>query len=104
LLGLAYRSRRNDYPNPGYHTIMKSLANQPEVVDDVMIALTRLKSPLELTLLASGMFAAARDRLNAYLRLQHPDWSDAQLHEELLRRIHGSVPRSPHSHLLSTHP
>jgi hypothetical protein len=62
-----------------------------EVVDDVTVELSRGKTPLELTLLASRMFSAARDRLKAYLRLQHPGWTDAQLHEELLRRIHGSA-------------
>ena len=68
---------------------MKILAHQLEVADDVMIALSRQKTPLELTFLASRMFSAARDRLNAYLRQQHPDWTDARLHAELLRRIHG---------------
>ena len=64
---------------------------QPVVVDDVTVKLSRQKTPLELTLLASRMFSATRDRLRAYLRQHHPDWTDAQLHAELLRRIHGSA-------------
>ena len=70
---------------------MKSPASIPEVVDDATVELSRKKTPLELTLLASRMFDQARERLKAYLQHQHPEWSDAQLKEELLRRIHGSA-------------
>jgi hypothetical protein len=77
--------------NFGYNPTMETSLSQLEVVDDVTVELSRKKTPLELTLLASHMFCAARDRLKAYLRLEHPSWTEAQLHEELLRRIHGSA-------------
>ena len=70
---------------------MRQNSNQPEVVDDVTVELSRRKSALELTLLASRTFSATRDRLKAYLAQQHPEWTDAQVHAELLRRIHGSA-------------
>ncbi len=70
---------------------MKNLASMPEVVDDATLELSRNKTPLELTLLASRMFDQSRDRLKAYLRQLHPEWVDARLNEELLRRIHGSA-------------
>jgi hypothetical protein len=66
-------------------------ANQFEVVDDVTVELSRRKTPLELTLLASRTFSATRNRLKAYLTQQHPGWTEAQVHAELLRRIHGST-------------
>lgn len=55
-----------------------------EVVDDITVELSHKKTPVELTRVASCMFSAARDRLPAYFRLQHPDWTDSHLHEELL--------------------
>jgi hypothetical protein len=70
---------------------MRQKANQPEVVDDVTVELSRRKTPLELTLLASRSFAATRDRLKAFLAQQHPDWTESQVHAELRRRIHGSA-------------
>jgi len=68
---------------------MPTPSHKIEILDDKTVELSRQKTPLELTLLASGMFSAARDRLKAYLRLQHSDWTDARLQEELLYRIHG---------------
>jgi hypothetical protein len=61
------------------------------VVDDVMVKLSRKKTPLELTLMTSRMFILARDRLEAHLRELHPEWTDLQIHKELLWRIHGSA-------------
>jgi hypothetical protein len=69
---------------------MKELWQIPEVVDDVMVELTRKKSAAELTRMASKAFAATRDRIKRHLAKLHPDWTDTQLKEELIRRIHGS--------------
>jgi hypothetical protein len=71
---------------------MRSLALEPDVVDDVTVELSRHKTPIELTVLTSRMFSNARDMLRGYLREQHPDWSDLQLYAELFRRIHGTGP------------
>ena len=68
---------------------MLTMKHETEVVDEVMVELSRKKTPLELTLLASRMFDQARDRLKSFLRHKHPELSDARLREELVRRIHG---------------
>jgi hypothetical protein len=68
---------------------MKNLAQQPDVIDNLAVELSRTKSFAELTAGASRLFAANRERLRAFLRQQHPDWSPAQVHDELRRRIHG---------------
>ena len=70
---------------------MEHFVRQLEVVDDVMVELSRQKTPAELTIMASRMFAASRERLRSYLREQHPEWTGEQLQEELRRRIHGSA-------------
>jgi hypothetical protein len=61
-----------------------------QVVDDVTVVLSRQKTPAELIALTSRMFSAARDRLREYLRQEHPEWNDAEVHSELIRRIHGA--------------
>jgi hypothetical protein len=65
---------------------------QIEVVDDEMTAIYRQKSPFERLQIAFGLWRSTRMQLMNCLRFLHPDWSERQLEQEVVRRIsHGAV-------------
>ncbi len=61
-----------------------------EVVDDDMAEVLQHKTPAERLASAHAMWRYARDRTDALLRRQHPDWTEAQLKAEMRRRMLGS--------------
>jgi hypothetical protein len=61
-----------------------------EVVDDDMAELLRRKTPAQRLASAHAMWRYAYTRLNALLRRQHPDWTEAQFKTEMRRRMLGS--------------
>ncbi len=63
-----------------------------ECIDDVMAEIYRQKSPGERIKIASGMWKSARRQISAILRNQHPDWDDAKINKEVIRRLsHGNL-------------
>ncbi len=63
-----------------------------EVLDDRMAAILRTKSPAERLAIAFGMWRFARDTLRRNIAREHPDWSDAEVAQQVARRIsHGAV-------------
>lgn len=66
--------------------------NRIEAVDNVMGKILKQKSPLERLEIAFGLWRSARKQLFFYLRSLHPDWDDAKLHKEVVKRIsHGAA-------------
>lgn len=66
--------------------------DQIEVVDDAMAEVLRRKTGEERLKIAFGLWSSARRMLLAYLRSEHPDWSEAQINCEAARRLsHGAV-------------
>jgi hypothetical protein len=49
------------------------------------IAILRRMTPERRLALAEGLYWTARDMKKAWLRAQHPDWSDAQVSREVTR-------------------
>lgn len=63
-----------------------------EAVDDVMGKILKQKSPLERLEIAFGLWRSARKQLFFYLRSLHPDWDDAKIQKEVVKRIsHGAA-------------
>jgi hypothetical protein len=63
-----------------------------EMIDDDMARVLRAKSGAERLRIASGMYASAGKMLQSMLRADHPDWTDEQVHREVVRRLsHGAV-------------
>jgi hypothetical protein len=62
-----------------------------EVMDDRMAEVYRRKTSAERLAIANGMWRYARERIEATVRSQHPDW-DARsvIHEVARRLLHGS--------------
>lgn len=62
-----------------------------EVVDDDMARVLAAKTGAERLEIAFGMFRSARRMLTSHLRSDHPEWTDAQVADEVARRLsHGS--------------
>lgn len=65
---------------------------QIEVVDDIVAGILQRKTPAERIGIGFGLWTSARNMLSAYLRSEHPEWSDEQLQREIARRMsHGAV-------------
>jgi len=63
-----------------------------EMLDDAMVAVLRTKTPAERLAISNGMWRSARRMIEAILRNEHPDWSDAALQREIASRMsHGTV-------------
>ena len=63
---------------------------QIEVIDDEMAAVWRAKSGEERLRIANRMFLFARRTVRADVRAEHPDWDDARVNREVMRRLgHG---------------
>ncbi len=68
--------------------------NQPrciEVIDDDLLEVLRGKSPAERIQMIGAANRTARLLAAAGIRYQHPDWNDAQVHSEVLRRVCGGT-------------
>ena len=64
---------------------------QVEVVDDALADVLRTKSPAEKTQMMGAANRTARLLATAGVRFQHPDWDEAQVHAEVLRRVCGGT-------------
>ena len=63
-----------------------------EAVDREMAEVLRRKTPAERLAIASGLWRSARVLLTNNLRSLHPDWDEARLQQEVVRRLsHGAV-------------
>ena len=60
---------------------------QIEVMDEAVAAILRQKTPAERIALASAAHRTARLLLAAQVRRQHADWTDAQIDQEVARRL-----------------
>jgi hypothetical protein len=71
---------------------MKWTADQlrVEIIDDETAARLRQMTPAQRLASAHAMWRYAHTRLDALLRRQHPDWTEAQLRAEKRRRLLGS--------------
>jgi hypothetical protein len=65
---------------------MKIDPRRIEVVDDRVAEILRRMSGAERLRLASEIWESARFRIEAYLRENHPQWSDRALLEEIHKR------------------
>lgn len=62
-----------------------------EIVEPAMAAILQRKSPAERLAIAWGMWKSARAMLANLLRAEHPDWSEADINREIVRRFtHGT--------------
>jgi hypothetical protein len=60
---------------------------QIEVVDEAVAAILRQKSPAERIAMAVDANKTARLLIAGGLRTQHPDWTDQQIADEVVRRM-----------------
>jgi hypothetical protein len=58
-----------------------------EAVDAALAAVLRAKSGTERLRLAHEAWELARDRLMAFLRARHPEWSEDVLRKQVARRL-----------------
>jgi hypothetical protein len=58
-----------------------------EVIDDAVAEILRQKSPAERVAMITDANRTARLIAAAGIRYQHPDWDEAQVHAEVLRRV-----------------
>lgn len=58
-----------------------------EVIDDQTAEMFRRMTPGERIRLGLGAYATAKRMAEAGVRDQHPEWSDAQVHDEVIKRI-----------------
>ncbi len=62
-----------------------------EVVDDQMAKVLRSKTPAERVEMIAAANRTARVLAAAGVRHQHPDWDEAQVQAEVLRRVTGGT-------------
>lgn len=64
-----------------------------EVVDQNLAAVLRRKSPIEKVAMIDAANRTARILAAAGVRYQHPDWTNEQVHAEVIRRVCGGTER-----------
>ncbi len=57
-----------------------------EQMDEMMVAVLKRKTPKERILMVSDMSEFLRSSLRIVLRQQHPEWTTAQIQQEVMRR------------------
>lgn len=62
-----------------------------EVIDDEMAEILRLKTPAERIAMIGAANRTARLLAAAGARHLHPDWTDAQIQAEVVRRVCGGT-------------
>jgi hypothetical protein len=62
-----------------------------EVVDDHLAEVLRKRSPSERMAMIAAANRTARLLAAAGVRYQHPEWSDAHVHAEVIRRVCGGT-------------
>jgi hypothetical protein len=58
-----------------------------EILDPAMVEVLRGKTPAERVAMVFDANRTMRLMLSAHLHWQHPDWSEAQVGEEIARRM-----------------
>ncbi len=58
-----------------------------EVPDDAVVEVLRRLTPAERLAIANRMWVSARQALLSMLRAEHPDWTDQQVQQEVVRRM-----------------
>lgn len=64
-----------------------------EVIDQDLAAALRHKSPIEKVAMIDAANRTARILAAAGVRYQHPDWTNEQVHAEVIRRVCGGTER-----------
>ena len=62
-----------------------------EMPDPAVLESLRRKTHAQRAKITSDAHRAARTMIESQLRFQHPEWSDTQIHEELLMRLIGGA-------------
>lgn len=63
-----------------------------EIMEDAMADILRQKTPLDRLRIAGRMWLSARVVLRGSIRTFHPDWTEEQVHREMVRRLsHGVI-------------
>ena len=62
-----------------------------EVVDEQLVEVLRRKTPAEKVKMVAAANRTARLLAAAGIRYQHPDWNDAQVQAEVIRRVCGGT-------------
>ena len=66
--------------------------DQIEVMDEVMAAVLRAKTPAERLQIGFGFWTSAQQMLQTHLAARHPDWDVSRVSREVARRLsHGAV-------------
>jgi hypothetical protein len=61
--------------------------NQIEAVDDDVAEILRRKTPAERVAMVNELWRSARQKIDATVRGEHPDWHDTQVAAEVARRM-----------------
>jgi hypothetical protein len=72
-------------------TTFTRMSNVVEVVDAAMVDILRSKTPAERIRMIGAANRTARILAAAGIRFQHPDWTEEQVHDEVLRRVCGGT-------------
>jgi hypothetical protein len=62
-----------------------------EAIDDDLAGVLRNKTPAERVEMIAAANRTARRLAAAGIRYQHPDWTDAQIQAEVIRRVCGGT-------------
>jgi hypothetical protein len=62
-----------------------------EVIDDALAAVLRQKTPAERIAMIGSANRTARMIASAGVRHQHPDWEEAKIQFEVIRRVCGGT-------------
>jgi hypothetical protein len=62
-----------------------------EVIDDALAAVLRRKTPAERIAMIASANRTARMLAAAGVRYQHPDWDEAKIQNEVIRRVCGGT-------------
>ncbi len=65
-----------------------------EVIDEQLAAVLRKTTPADRVEMISAANRTARILAAAGIRFQHPDWSEADVQAEVIRRVCGGAERS----------
>jgi hypothetical protein len=62
-----------------------------EVMDPMMVEVIRSKTPAERLAIAFRMWDSARVIVSGGVRYQYPDWSEAEVEQEIAARMRGRI-------------
>jgi hypothetical protein len=63
-----------------------------EAPDEAMVEILRRMTPGERLAVANRMWKSARSAVDHIVRAEHPEWTESELQQEIIRRmLHGAV-------------